>query len=663
MEALASAAASPLASAAGPALLLLGLGLLLLRSTDPARPLPRRLGAALTALLMLRYMWWRCTETLPPLEGLAGAIALAFLAVEMLAGLAGLLLLHVLSRTSERGAEADAHPVETHPGGAPLIDVLIPTYNEQRGILLRTLVGALGQDYPRFRVWVLDDGRRDWLRDLAQQLGAGYLTRPDNADAKAGNMNAALSHLLALPEPAAAFAILDADFVPTPQFLRRAAALLHDPTVGCVQTPQNFFNPDPIQLNLRGTAVIADEQRFFFDVILPSKDAHGTAFSCGTSSLVRREALLAIGLVPTESVTEDMLLSIKLAGAGWRTVYLNERLSVGLAPEGLREYLTQRGRWCLGAMQIGRSAWGPLGRARVPWLLRLHTMDTLLYWTVGSLMKLLALLVPVLYWWSGVVVMRTDLADILDHLGPSWVAWVLFLGWVSRGTHLPIMAEAVGLLVAKEALRASVVGLFGARHQTFQVTAKGANRHAVAVQWGMLVPFLGLALATIGGILWRVVQGPVPGTQADIEAMNLFWSAYNCLVLFIACLICVEQPRHRAEERFDGDEPVLLRLPGRARPEPARLRDLSIGGCRLECGEGGATLVPGEDVQLAVGDVGEVVATVRRATPGALHLAFRATPSQQAAIIRKVFSGVYVRPVVQTSPVALLRVLARRALG
>jgi cellulose synthase (UDP-forming) len=649
--------------AAAPMLLLLGVALLVLPTLDPANALARRIGAAVTAALMLRYMWWRCTETLPPLDEPGGVAGLVFLGVEMLASLAGLLLLHVLSRTSDRSAEADAHPVERFPGGPPMIDILVATYNEKREILLRTLVGALGQDYPRFRVWVLDDGRRDWLRDLAEELGAGYLTRGDNADAKAGNINAALRTLMALPDPAAAYAILDADFVPTPRFLRRSVALLHDPGVGCVQTPQNFFNPDPIQLNLRGPAVVADEQRFFFDVILPSKDAHGTAFSCGTSSLVRREALQDIGLVPTESVTEDMLLSIKLAGAGWRTVYLNERLSVGLAPEGMQEYLTQRGRWCLGAMQIGRSDWGPLGRARVPWLLRLHTMDTLLFWTVGSAVKILAVMAPLLYWWFGLVVMRTDLPGILDHLGPSWIAWGIFLGWVSRGTHLPIMAEAVGLLVAKEALRASAVGLFGSRDQKFKVTAKGANRHTVVVQWGMVLPFLALAIGTIGGILWRVAMGPVPGTQADVEAMNLFWSGYNCLVLFIACLICVEQPRHRAEERFDADEPVLLRPPGRVRPEPVRLRDLSISGCRLERPAGGAALAIGDAVQVAVGGVGEVAATVRRVTATTLHLSFEATATQQAAIIRKVFSGAYVRPVGTTPPIALLRVLARRALG
>ena len=70
-----------------------------------------------------------------------------------------------------------------------------------------------------------------------------------------------------------------------------------------------------------------DEQRFFFDIILPSKDAWGGAFCCGTSAVIRFAALVKIGGIPTDSVTEDYLLSLRLRERGYRTVYLNEALS------------------------------------------------------------------------------------------------------------------------------------------------------------------------------------------------------------------------------------------------------------------------------------------------------------------------------------------------
>jgi len=119
--------------------------------------------------------------------------------------------------------------------------------------------------------------------------------------------------------------------------------------VGIVQTPQHFLNPDPIQANMGLTGSWPDEQRYFFDIVMPAKDAWGCAFCCGTSSVIRYDALVKLGGMPTDSVTEDYLLTLRLKEIGYSTAYLNEPLSFGLAPEGLKEYVTQRGRWCLGS--------------------------------------------------------------------------------------------------------------------------------------------------------------------------------------------------------------------------------------------------------------------------------------------------------------------------
>jgi cellulose synthase (UDP-forming) len=243
-----------------------------------------------------------------------------------------------LTRTRDRSPDADAN-VEwlsslEHP---PSIDVLICSYNEEKEILGRRIVGALGMDYPNFRVWMLDDSRRAWVKTLCAELDCRYLSRSDNVYAKAGNINHALSHIAELPNPPELVSILDADFVPTPQFLKRAMSLFRDSTIGLVQTPQHFVNPDPIQINLGATKFCPDEQRLFFDIVLPAKDAWSAAFCCGTSSIVRMAPLMEIGCFPTDSVTEDYLLSLRLKERGFLTAYLNEPLTYGLAPEGLKE--------------------------------------------------------------------------------------------------------------------------------------------------------------------------------------------------------------------------------------------------------------------------------------------------------------------------------------
>src|SRR5262249_23572424 len=152
-------------------------------------------------------------------------------------------------------------------------------------MLEQTIVGAMAMSYPNFRVWVCDDGRRSWLKELCARHACGYITRNDNFHAKAGNINNALAYLARLPDPPEFISILDADFVPTSSFLTRAVALFRDESVGIVQTPQRFTNPDPIQGNLSVTRVWPDEQRYFFDVVMASKDSWGAAFCCGTSSV------------------------------------------------------------------------------------------------------------------------------------------------------------------------------------------------------------------------------------------------------------------------------------------------------------------------------------------------------------------------------------------
>ena len=197
-------------------------------------------------------MFWRITETLPPLsEPLDFSVGAIFTLVELLAMIGTSLALIFLTRTKDRTPEANANvPWLKSLPEQPLVDVLVCTYNEEEAILERTIIGALGIDYPRYRLWVCDDGRRAWLKDLCERHGCGYITRPDNTHAKAGNINHALLHLAELREQPEFVAILDADFVAKAQFLTRTVALMREADVGVVQTPQHFFNPDPIQTNL-----------------------------------------------------------------------------------------------------------------------------------------------------------------------------------------------------------------------------------------------------------------------------------------------------------------------------------------------------------------------------------------------------------------------------
>jgi len=84
-----------------------------------------------------------------------------------------------------------------------------------------------------------------------------------------------------------------------------------------------------VNLALRKT--LPDDQRFFFEAIMPSRDGWDAAFCCGSNSVTRRAALRKVGDgLPTGSITEDMLLTLVMLRQGYVTRYLCEHLAFGL---------------------------------------------------------------------------------------------------------------------------------------------------------------------------------------------------------------------------------------------------------------------------------------------------------------------------------------------
>ncbi|MDP2621665.1 MAG: glycosyltransferase [Hyphomicrobiales bacterium] len=590
---------------------------------------------AASLALTVRYLVWRLLVTIPSADQTTDFVAgCLFFAIEFAAVFGSILSLVTLMRTKSRSAEVESNTdwLLERPE-LPKVDVFICTYNEEAEILERTIVGAMAMDYTNYRVWVLDDGRRAWLRDLARDHGCEYLTRPDNAHAKAGNINHALSHVAGLPERPDFVAILDADFVPSKAFLWRAMTLFKEEDVGVVQTPQHFYNPDPIQANLLAADTWPDEQRYFFDIVMPAKDAWGTAFCCGTSSVIRMAALDKCGGIPTDSVTEDYLLTLRLLQVGYRTVYLNERLSLGLAPEGLKEYVTQRSRWCLGFMQIFRSKDGPLAPGNGLRIVdRIGLFESFLFWSATYLFRVTAFIVPVIYLLLDIHALDVDLVDGISHFLPYYFVHIGTIVWLSERRILPVMTDLSQLLGAREILRAIAIGLLKPYGHKFKVTAKGGDRNKLIVQWRMMVPFIVLLVLTILGVITAFSLDTDRALQ-DSSVIALYWSWYNIMILLLAIAVCVERPRVRKDERLKTEETVALHLNGEVKTYT--MVDISVSGGRLL---GEAPGPPGTRVSILLGS--QVLdGKIARKLDDGFAIEIEQTIASRAAMIRHVYSG------------------------
>lgn len=237
-----------------------------------------RLLVVLTLILGVNYVAWRWLESL---NWTAWWIAVPLVLAETYSlidvGLFGMTVWRLKQR-----------PAAPPPPPGATVDVFITTYNEPLDLVMTTALAAQQIRHPH-TTWILDDGARPKLRDLAAGHGLGYLTRTEDwADrprhAKAGNLNNAL-----MMTQGEFLLILDADQIPQPDILDKTLGYFNNRRVALVQTPQYFSNvPDDDPLG--------SQAPLFYGPIQQGKDGWNAAFFCGSNALLRREALMQLGL-------------------------------------------------------------------------------------------------------------------------------------------------------------------------------------------------------------------------------------------------------------------------------------------------------------------------------------------------------------------------------
>ncbi|PRY68141.1 cellulose synthase (UDP-forming) [Glaciihabitans tibetensis] len=238
-----------------------------------------RVVVLLTLLLGVNYVAWRWVFSL---NWDAWWIAVPLVAAETYSlidvCLFGMTMWHARTR-----------PLPPPPPEGATVDVFITTYNEPIDLVMTTALAAQRITHPH-TTWILDDGARAEMRDAAAAAGLSYLTRGEEWDdrprhAKAGNINNAL-----MATTGEYLLILDADQIPRPTILDNTLGYFTDDRVALVQTPQVFSNVatgDPL----------GSQAPLFYGPIQQGKDGWNAAFFCGSNALLRRDALMQLGIV------------------------------------------------------------------------------------------------------------------------------------------------------------------------------------------------------------------------------------------------------------------------------------------------------------------------------------------------------------------------------
>ncbi|XFA73474.1 glycosyltransferase [Thermosynechococcaceae cyanobacterium Okahandja] len=526
------------------------------------------------ALLGIRYELWRFFGSLNLDDPLNGTISVALFLAELLTVINTVAFFFHCIFSIDRTPEADRLSQAVIQGEyLPWVDVILPTYNEGVDILRRSVIACQAMDYPHKRIYLLDDTRRPAVRALAAELGCGYRDRPDNRHAKAGNINHALPSL-----SGELIAVFDADFMPTRTFLTRTVGFFQDPKTAMVQTPQHFFNEDPVAVNLGLEGILNNEQTLFFRFIQPSRDYFDSVVCCGTCFVIRRSALDEIGGIPTDSITEDYMTTIKLQTLGYRVKYLNEALAAGMSPETISAYINQRLRWGQGTLQMLFLGGNFLTAPNLGFLQRLSHSLSIIYWFL-SIPRVLFLVVPLAFLIFGLAPLRATVNEILYFYFPYYLGNIMAFSWLTEGRRSAFWSDVYETIICFPMALTVLRTLISPGGKTFKVTPKGVvDPHRININWPLIRPLLIVAVLTILGLIYRSSSLQDTIVNPDSLAVNIIWSVYNLALLLVCMLVAIDVPQRRFT-RFLRREPCELYLSGDR--YTGHTLDISEEGARL----------------------------------------------------------------------------------
>ncbi|WP_454856471.1 EAL domain-containing protein [Promicromonospora soli] len=553
----------------------------LLGAPRPESPRSRRLarvGGVVAIGALVAYLWWRITFTMPT-EGwdrTAAWVLVAFEAIPVL----GLTIRLVTLWNIDCRAPA---PVTEVPAGTR-VAVLIPTYDEPVEVIAPTIAAACALE-PSHETWVLDDGDRDWVAEMCEAYGARYVRRPVHDHAKAGNLNHALGLMAQEAAGSTAadgaaghgdfdiIAVLDCDHVPLPTFLTATLGWFDDPDVALVQGPQTFYNTGAFDDD-----GVTGEQGIFFNVQMAARNKDGAGpFWCGSTSLLRTRALREVGGIATETIVEDMHTTLGLIRAGWKTVYHHQALAVGLAPATPEQYLLQRTRWGLGAMQVLAKEHLWAAKSWLSWRNYYEYLSGTVWWLEGVATVAMFLL-PAAILLSGAQTSTASAGAFAAVFVSMFVVRLWGVRWLFR--HHLHLTTSFGLRVFRIPVGFSCLWwLMTRRTLTFAVTPKAGASERVRgrpprIVTVLIVVVFAILVYAVAGVLgfvpWRATAGATvaSGVWLLLAEVGLVYGAVRVMApAYASSRRNAHRVAVRAEVLIDGADGELV--------------DLSVGGAAV----------------------------------------------------------------------------------
>ncbi len=350
----------------------------------------------------------------------------------------------------------------------PMVSILIPVYNE-KDVARTSIEACLALDYPknRFEIMVVDDSDDGITGSIIDEYKVNHIVRQGRCGFKAGALNAGLR-----TAKGEIVAVFDSDFAPERKYLKKIVGHFEDPQVAVVQGKWRYRNENKNTI-ARCASMMANA---FYGSVMRYRGVVGTVIFSGSGGAIRKSALDGCGF-DERSVAEDLDISLRLLGLGWKTVFAEDTVSTGEAPSSFGSFIGQQTRWAFGTTQAMLNNWRNIlfsGR------LNLLQKSELLISSSGYLVTPMI----VMLYLAGLINTFTRWID------PSTLVWLAVTGAglgyffeISVGSlktgngldlaHTPILFAV--LLAANIPLAGGVVNAIAGKKMEFTVTPKGSS--------------------------------------------------------------------------------------------------------------------------------------------------------------------------------------------
>ncbi|MDH2914084.1 UDP-forming cellulose synthase catalytic subunit [Kosakonia sp. HypNH10] len=554
---------------------LISIGALFIAGTISKKRSVSLVMVAMSVLLSTRYMYFRLTQTLHFNSEIETLLGMGLFLAEVYVWV--MLLLSYLQTAWP--LKRDIVPLPDDTSLWPTVDVYIPSYNEPLEVVRDTVLAAQCLDYPRdkLKIYLLDDGKRSEFAVFAADVGVGYITRNDNAHAKAGNLN----HAMKLTQ-GELICVFDCDHVATRIFLQATVGgFLQDPKLALVQTPHYFYSPDPFERNLSVGRNIPNEGALFYGPIQQGNDNWNATFFCGSCAVIRRSALDQIGGFAVETVTEDAHTALKLQRLGWGSAFIDIPLAAGLATERLVLHVIQRTRWARGMTQIFRLDNPLLGRG-LTLQQRLCYLSAMLYYQF-ALPRIAFLTAPLAYLLFNLNIIHSSASLIFAYALPHLFLAVYVNSRLNGRFRYSFWGEIYDLVLAFHIVLPTAVTMLFPKRGKFNVTDKGGLLNVGYFDFSVVRPHLIIALLLGAGVIAGIVRACAHdyfGVDPRVIALNVGWGLYSLIFLLAAIAVARETRQTRKTIRIEVEIPVLIHYASGI-VSRSQTADLSMGGCRI----------------------------------------------------------------------------------